>query len=91
MEIQRLDRKVGMECFAWALDWPVGKKDPIVKMMPTKGVLAERPDIIGHKDGDPKWFIPYDVKDGPLCDSAVQAASLHICDSALNHKNPRKK
>lgn len=81
MEIQRSDRKVGMECFAWALDWPVGKKDPIVKMMPTKGVLAERPDIIGHKDGDPKWFIPYGIKDGPLYDSAVQAASLHICDN----------
>ena len=58
MEIQKSDRKVGMECFAWQLNWPAGKKEPIAKTMPTKGVLAERPDIIGHRNGTPEWFIP---------------------------------
>lgn len=81
MEIQKSDRKVGMECFAWQLNWPAGKKEPIAKTMPTKGVLAERPDIIGHRNGTPEWFIPYNAKGRPMFDSAMQAASLRIYDN----------
>lgn len=81
MEIQKSDRKVGMECFAYAFDWPVAKKEPITKMMPVKGVLAERPDFIGHKDGTPEWFIPHNAKGRPMFDSPVRAASLHIYDN----------
>lgn len=77
MEIQLLDMKTGMECFAWQWNWPMGLKAPLAKMMPVKGIFTEQPDSIGNRKRGPGWFVPYDRKGRPVFDDAVRVESVH--------------
>lgn len=77
MEIQLLDMKTGMECFAWQWNWPIGLKAPLAKMMPVKGIFTEQPDSIGDRKRGPGWFVPYDRKGRPVFDDAVRVESVH--------------
>lgn len=80
--------KAGMELYAWQWDWPRGLTQPLSKLKPVRGVLAEQPDRIGDTTHGPGWFVPYSGKSRrPSFTKAVRVEAVRLSHDKTGAEN----